>query len=183
MTSYVYTTASSLDGFLADESDSLHWLLDQPIDTDGPGSIEAFMPSVGALVMGATTYGWLLDVEGGTWPYDLPTFVFTHRDLPVVADGIRLVSGDPAEHRADLERATAGRDVWLMGGGDLVAQFARAGMLDTVSVALAPVALGAGRPFLTDALELSLRTVDRNEGFVMATYDVVGPLAPPPAGA
>jgi dihydrofolate reductase len=168
MTAYVYNTASSLDGFLADETDSLHWLLSQPIDEDGPGSIGAFMPSVGVLVLGSTTYEWVLDAEGGSWPYDVPTFVFTH---------------DPAGHRAAIERAAGAKDVWLMGGGDLVGQFARAGMLDRVTVAFAPVTLGSGRPFLGAALDLDLVSLERNHGFVMATYDVVGPLAPPAAGA
>jgi dihydrofolate reductase len=183
MTAYVYNTASSLDGFLADETDSLHWLLSQPIDEDGPGSIGAFMPSVGVLVLGSTPYEWVLDAEGGSWPYDVPTFVFTHRDLPAAADGVRIVSGDPAGHRAAIERAAGAKDVWLMGGGDLVGQFARAGMLDRVTVAFAPVTLGSGRPFLGAALDLDLVSLERNHGFVMATYDVVGPLAPPAAGA
>src|SRR5699024_3725158 len=137
------------------------------------------MPSVGALALGSTTYEWVLEAEGGAWPYDIPTFVFTHRGLPPVPDHVRFLSGDPADHRAAIEGAAGAKDVWLMGGGDLVGQFARAGMLARVSVAFAPVTLGAGRPLLGAALDLDLVSLDRNHGFVMATYDVLGPLAPP----
>ncbi|NED60223.1 dihydrofolate reductase, partial [Streptomyces sp. SID10244] len=58
-----YYTATTLDGFLADENDSLDWLLTQPIDDDGAMNYGTFISEVGCVVMGATTYRWLLDHE------------------------------------------------------------------------------------------------------------------------
>lgn len=55
-----YYTASSLDGFIATEEHSLDWLLKQEIDLEGPMAYPAFVSDVGALVMGASTYEWLL---------------------------------------------------------------------------------------------------------------------------
>ncbi|MGV7637217.1 dihydrofolate reductase family protein, partial [Mycobacterium kansasii] len=70
MTAYSYYTASTLDGFLADENDSLDWLLSQPIDDGGPMNIEEYMAGVGAIVMGYTTYQWVVDrVEAGDEPW------------------------------------------------------------------------------------------------------------------
>lgn len=178
MTAYRFYTATTLDGFIADDHDSLDWLLTQPIDEHGPMNYEDFFADIGALAMGYTTYQWVVDHEVAgprPWPYDLPSYVFTHRELDPVAKNIHLVSGSPQDHRTTLESAAGGKDVWLVGGGDLAAQFARAGMLDEVMLSIAPVFLGAGRPLFTDAFDLELQEYDRNRAFLCARYAVKGP--------
>ena len=175
--STVFNTATTLDGFLADEQDSLHWLFKQRIDDDGPMSHRDFMAGVGAICMGATTYEWLLPHVTQGWPYEQPSWVFTHRDLPRVEGDVRFVRGDVAPVHADMVMAAQGRDVWVVGGGDLAAQLARAGLLDRVMVSVAPVTLGAGRPLFTQPFDLRLAEVARNADFACLTYDVVGPLA------
>lgn len=174
-TRFRFYTATSLDGFLADTADSLDWLLSQPIDEDGPMNYAEFIGDVGALAMGSTTYEWLVEHEveqGNLWPYEVPTFVFSTRDLTPVADTVRVVSGSPADHRAALVDAAAGRDVWIVGGGDLAAQFWASGMLDELVVSIAPVLLGSGRPLFTARCDLELRDLARNQGFVCARYGV-----------
>lgn len=177
---YLYYTATTLDGFLADEHDSLDWLLTQPLGTGSLLDYDAFYRRVGALVMGSTTCRWILEHpqeqfgDAGPWPYDKPAFVFTHRTLAPVADTVTILSGDPAQHRQELAAAADGKAVWIVGGGDLAAQFARAGMLDEVLVSIAPVTLGAGRPLLGGRFDLELREFGRNEAFLEARYSVVG---------
>jgi dihydrofolate reductase len=168
VTRYRYWTATTLDGFLADEHDSLEWLFVQPQDdTPGtPGRYDDLIVDVGALVMGATTYAWLVDHLGTTgeaWPYSQPCFVFTHRTFEPLAEGITFVSGAPGEHRAALEEAAGDRDVWVVGGGALAADLAEAGMLDEVLVSIAPVTLGAGRPLFPRPFDLRLRDVGRRD--------------------
>jgi dihydrofolate reductase len=175
---YLYYTAMTLDGYLADEHDSLEWLLAQPIDEEGPMNYTSFIAGIGALVMGATTYRWLLDHGQSTnepWPYEMPAFVFTHGDPPLVAGSIRLLDGSPVEHRAEIEEAAAGKDVWVVGGGDLASQFATDEMLDEIIVSIAPVTLGGGRPLFTRPYDLELIGLDRNRAFACARYRVVGP--------
>lgn len=176
MTRYRYYTATTVDGFLADDADGLDWLFDQELDESGPFNIAEFMEEIGAIVMGATTYEWIVEHEleqGRPWPYSLPTFVFTHRALPAAADALTFLAGEPAEHAAALERAAAGKDVWIVGGGGLAAEFAGAGMLSEITVSIAPVTLGSGRPLFTRAFDLSLLETVRNGDFVVARY-VVG---------
>jgi dihydrofolate reductase len=180
MTRYRFYTATSLDGFLADEDDSLAWLFVQEQDRgpDAPGSYETFMTGIGAMVMGATTYAWLGDhlrEQGEPWMYDIPCFVFTHRPSAPLGAGITFVAGAPAEHRAALERAAGDRDVWVVGGGALAADFAEAGMLDDILVSIAPVTLGRGRPLFPRRFALRLTELARNGAFAVATYDVLGP--------
>ena len=174
-TRFRYYTAQTLDGFLADSLDSLDWLLSQPIDEDGPMNYTEFLGDVGCLVMGSTTYEWVVEHEvhqGNPWPYELPTLVFSTRDLTPVADTVRIVSGGPAGHRQAMVDAAGGRDVWIVGGGDLAAQFWSGGMFDELIVSIAPVMLGSGRPLFTARCDLELLDVARNQGFVCARYHV-----------
>jgi dihydrofolate reductase len=176
-----YYTATALDGFIADERHSLEWLFTRDQDRAGPLSYADFIADVGALAMGSTTYEWILDHEFAEkdpsewkWPYDLPCWVFTHRELRVVPDArIEFTSADVADVHAELVAAAAGKNVWIVGGGDLAGQFADAGLLDEVIVYVAPVTLGAGAPLLPRRLELRLEEAHRNRDFVAARYTVV----------
>ena len=177
--STVFYTATTLDGFLADENDSLHWLFKQQQDEGGALGYDDFIENIGAICMGATTYEWVLEHNDGPWPYTMPSWVFTHRDLKPVDDGdIRFAQGDVAPVHAKMAAAADGKDVWVVGGGGLAADFAQAGLLDRLLLMIAPVTLGAGRPLFTRPFDLRLVEVARNGAFLAATYDVVGPLAP-----
>jgi dihydrofolate reductase len=130
--------------------------------------------------MGSTTYEWVLDHEFAgkdpaewKWPYDIPGWVFTHRQLPVVPEAqIEFTSGDVAVVHAEMVIAAGNRNVWIVGGGDLAGQFADAGLLDEVIVSIAPVTLGAGAPLLPRRIELRLDELGRNGDFVAVRYSV-----------
>jgi dihydrofolate reductase len=178
-----YYTATTLDGFIADPDNSLHWLFTRRRDEDGMLSYGKFIADVGALAMGSTTYEWILDHEfAGTdpadwkWPYDMPCWVFTHRQLQVVPGAqIEYRSGDVAPVHEEMVAAAGDRNVWIVGGGDLAGQFADAGLLDEVLVTIAPVTLGAGAPLLPRRIELRLDETGRNGDFVCARFSVVPP--------
>jgi dihydrofolate reductase len=72
-----------------------------------------------------------------------------------------------------MSAAAAGRDLWLVGGGELVGQFADHGLLDEVWVQYAPVTLGSGAPLLPRRLDLQLVDVARNRAFMCGRYEVV----------
>lgn len=177
MTAYRFYTATSLDGFLADEHDSLDWLLSQPTGEHSILPYGEFIADIGAIITGRTTFDWVLAHDGvveGAWVFTQPTFLFTHRGLSAPRQGVTAVSGPPAEHRAAIEAAAAGRDVWIVGGGDLAAECARAGMLDEIFVSIAPVTLGAGRPLLGGRFDLELREHGTNGALLEARFAVLG---------
>jgi dihydrofolate reductase len=106
--------------------------------------------------MGASTYRWLLrhviKADSGTrgdWPYTQPCWVFSTHQLPHI-DGadIHFVQGDVRPVHAAMSTAAGDRNVWLVGGGDLVGQFHDAGLLDEVIVQVGSVTLGRGKPLL-----------------------------------
>jgi dihydrofolate reductase len=178
VTRTTYYTAATLDGFIADPQDRLDWLFVQDQDEQGPLNYDEFIAGIGAIVMGATTYEWILrhNAETGEpWVYDQPVWVMTHRELPGV-DGadVRFAQGDVAPLHAELASAAGDKGVWVVGGGDLACQFAAAGLLDDVIVYLAPVTLGAGRPIFPRPFDLRLVEVHQNKAFIAARYDVVG---------
>lgn len=185
----IYNTATTLDGFLATPDNSLEWLFEVPDAEEAESGIGDFLAGVGALAMGSTTYEWVVQHESlvehpehwTAWYADRPTWVFTHRDLPVVEGAdIRFTQAPVAEVHAEMVAAAGGRDVWLMGGGDLVGQFADAGLLDRITATIAPVTLGAGAPLLPRVLladRLSLVSVEQRGQFAELTY-AVGPPHP-----
>lgn len=147
-----YYTATSLDGFIATEDDSLDWLF--PLGNVGDTGYPDFIAQVGALAMGASTYRWMLRhaeevarEAGSPWPYTQPAWVFTHQALPAIAGAdIRFVQGDVRPVHAEMLRAAGGRNVWVVGGGDLAGQFHDAGLLDEAILQVASVTLGRGKP-------------------------------------
>ena len=177
-----YFTATSIDGFIADEHNSLDWLF---AVSDGGDSFSGFFADVGAMAMGSTTYQWVLDAENfldhpEKWRDSygaMPCWVFTNRDLPRIPDAdITFVRGDVAPVHAAMAAAAGERNVWLVGGGDLVGQFADQGLLDEMILGVAPVTLGAGAPLLPRRLtgRLQLTAADRGGDFAYLTY-AVGP--------
>ena len=176
-----YYTATTLDGFIADPHNSLEWLFTRKQDPDGALNYGEFIAATGAMAMGSTTYEWILDHEFADkdpaewkWPYEIPCWVFTHRQLPVVPGApVEFTGADVATVHEAMVRAAGERNVWIVGGGDLVGQFADAGLLDEVIVMIAPVTLGAGAPLLPRRIELRLDELARNGDFACARFSVV----------
>jgi dihydrofolate reductase len=147
-----YYTATSLDGFIATEDDSLEWLF--PLGDLAETSYPSFIAEVGALAMGSVTYQWMLDhasevaaSAGSPWPYAQPTWVFSSRSLPLVAGAdIRIVRGDIRPVHAAMRVAAGSKNVWVVGGGDLAGQFYDAGLLDEIILQVGSVTLGRGKP-------------------------------------
>ncbi|MDK8433477.1 dihydrofolate reductase family protein [Brevibacterium sp. GP-SGM9] len=90
---------------------------------------------------------------------------------------IRFARGSVADIHAQQCACAGGKDLWVVGGGDLAGQFADAGLLDEVITSIAPVTLGAGRPPLPRRLDLELVELGRNGGFLTARHRVLGMLA------
>ncbi|MBT0565716.1 dihydrofolate reductase family protein [Williamsia sp. CHRR-6] len=165
----VYYTASSLDGFIVDEHDSLNWLMRNDIDGSGFGGYNDFIATVGAIVMGAATYRWLIDNQPD-WLYTQPTWVVTHHPETVTTPQVQTFSGDVSELHPMLVSAAGDRDVWVVGGGRLAAQFTDAGLVDELVVHFAPCTLGAGQPVLPTQSRWRLADTGRNRDFVGARW-------------
>ena len=167
----VYFTASSLDGFVVDDAGSLDWLTSRAIDPDGPFGYRAFAEGIGALVMGATTYEWIVANEPGEWMYSQPTWVLIHR--PQIIDPTHPVTafgGAVGDLHPHLVEAAGDRDVWVVGGGQVAAHFVTAGLVDEMIISYAPCSLGSGAPVLPVRSEWALIESRVNGDFVCARW-------------
>jgi len=147
-----YYTATSLDGFIATEDDSVDWLF--PLGDLDDTSYPAFIAEVGALAMGSATYEWILRhaeaviaETGAAWPYTQPAWVFTSRTLPAAPGAdLHFVRGDVRPVHSAMRAAAGSRNIWVVGGGDLAGQFYDVGLLDELVVQVGSVTLGKGKP-------------------------------------
>ena len=149
-----YYTAASLDGFIATRT--IPWSGSFRSATSEETSYPIFIRDVGALAMGSATYEWMLRHVVGPeakrpqpWPYQQPTWVFSSRALPPVPGAdIRFARGDVRPVHREMVAAAGGKNVWIVGGGELAGQFYDHGLLDELFVQVGSVTLGAGKPLL-----------------------------------
>ena len=177
-----YYTATSLDGFIATEDDSLDWLF--PLGDLNSSSYPEFISGVGALAMGSATYEWMMRNSekvaaetGAAWPYTQPAWVFSSRKLPAIEGAnIRFINGDVRHIHAEMQAAAGSKNVWIVGGGDLAGQFYDAGLLDELIVQIGSATLGTGKPlFPRRVLNSVLRLVSVGQmgtGMVELRYEV-----------
>ena len=177
-----YYTATSLDGFIATEDDSLEWLF--TLGDLNESSYPAFIAEVGALTMGSATYEWIgrnaermASETGSRWPYTQPAWVFTRRRLHGTAGAdIRFVEGDVRPVHEAAREVAGDKDLWIVGGGDLAGQFFDAGLLDAMIVQVGSVTLGRGKPlFPRRVLSPMLRLVSvyrMGSGMADSCYEI-----------
>ncbi|NJM43096.1 MAG: dihydrofolate reductase [Brachymonas sp.] len=178
-----YFTATSLDGFIATEDDSLEWLF--TLGDPNESSYPEFIAQVGALAMGSATYEWMLrNAEkvaaeaGSPWPYTQPTWVFTKRSLPrIEGANLQFVQGDPRLIHPAMRAAAGDKNIWVVGGGDLAGQFDDAGLLDEMIIQIGSATLGQGKPLFPRRIlgpRLQLQTVRQmGTGMVELRYTVL----------
>jgi dihydrofolate reductase len=166
MTTVAAGITTSLDGYITGPNDGpgrglgeggerLHywvfgrpWRYDEDVRGEATGADKEFLDEgiarVGAVVGGRNTYE-AAGAWGGQNPFGVPFFIVTHRpeDAPAGA-GFTFVDG-LEEAIAQAREAADGKDVFVMGGADVIRQALRAGHVEELSISIAPVVLGGGK--------------------------------------
>jgi dihydrofolate reductase len=165
-----YFVASSLDGYIARVDGGVDWLF-----MDQDYGMSAFFKSVDVAVMGRRTYDKMLQLapKQAFFP-GMKNYVFSNRSVGRGNDVV-FVSGDVGEWVRDI-KSGVGKDIWLVGGGDLLRQFLAVGMVDEIGVTVHPRLLGEGvalfpAPYPEIELEL-LRCEQYSTGLVQVVYGV-----------
>jgi dihydrofolate reductase len=179
MAAAVLYIASSLDGYIALPDGGLDWLMSFPPPPDGGDyGYGALLAQTGGILMGRKTYEEVLGF-GGEWPYaGTPAYVATRQEsYRVQTPDTEVLSGDL---KAFVEgwRGSSPKNLWLVGGGELVARFLQEGLIDRIILTVIPKTLGQGiRLFLPQpaAGDWALRQTEAfPNGAVQLTYDFAG---------
>ncbi len=165
MRKIVLYIASSLDGYIARKDGDVSWL-----PTDGDYGFTPFTARIDALVMGRKTYE-IAQILG--YPTEHKGYVFS-KTLTGSDDKITYVNESVGEFVRTLQQQP-GKDIWLMGGGELVREFLNEDLIDEVIVAIVPVLLGDGIPLVAPGAvtrKLQLTNVQKFEnGSVILLYE------------
>ena len=170
-----YGAACSLDGFIAREDGGVDWL---HFSKDVQEILSAYWAGIDTVLMGRKTWEVAAASGGGGSPYGpMRSVVFSRTLSPERVRGAEVVSRDAAGFVRELKRRP-GKNICVMGGGELARSLLAEGVIDEVGLNVHPVLLGAGVPLFRDAgrevpLELTeCRRIDG--GCVLLTYRARG---------
>lgn len=172
--SVVVHIAASADGFIARPDGDLEWLTSRPAPKGFYG-MNAFMRSIDTKLLGRKTYEASLRM-GAKFDSKSRTLVFTRHAPPADApSGVEFVNGAIGPFVSRL-REHPGKNIWLMGGGDLIASFLDEQAIDEFVVSVVPVFIGDGIPLIARRhrhVPLKLNSVERfDDGLVQLHYRV-----------
>ena len=168
--------AASADGYIARADGDLEWLTSRSAPKGFYG-MTAFMRSIDTTLLGRKTYDVSLRM-GATFDAWRRTVVFSRQAPPADAPaGVEFVNGAIGQFVSRL-REQPGKDIWLMGGGDLIASFLDEDAIDEFVISVVPLFIGDGIPLIARRhrhVPLDLQSVDRFEdGLVQLRYRIQG---------
>jgi dihydrofolate reductase len=166
--------AASADGYIARPDGDLEWLTSRPAPKGFYG-MGAFMKSIDTMMLGRKTYDASLRL-GAKFDSKSRSLVFSRHAPPADAPpGVEFVSGAIGPFVSRL-RERPGKDIWLMGGGELIASFLDEHAIDEFVISVVPVFIGDGIPLIARRhrhVPLGLQSVERFEdGLVQLRYQV-----------
>lgn len=156
--------ATSADGYIAGPGGELEWLTSRP-KPKGFYGIGAFMKTIDTMLFGRKTYDAAMRM-GGRFDTTGRSLVFSHHPRPADAPAAVEFVSEPVGSFVNRLREQPGKDIWLMGGGELIASFLDANAIDEIIVSVTPVLIGDGIPLIARRHRhtlLDLQAVERFE--------------------
>ncbi len=165
----IYSVAMSLDGYIAGPNGESDWITMDP-DID----FASLMGRFDTYLMGRKTF---IATGSGSSP-GITTIVVSKTLNAEEYSNVKIISDDLQSNISEL-KAGSGKDIWLFGGGSLFQSLLDLGLVDLVEVAIVPVILGTGIPFIASPaagarLELLKHSLFEKSGIVLLEYEVNG---------
>lgn len=164
--------ASTLDGYIATAEHSLDWLFN--VDGEGDNGFSKFYETIDTIIMGRVTYDWIMAHEN-EFPYkDKKCYVFS-RTNKKDNDDVTFIKGYVAQFTNEIKKED-GKNIWIVGGAELLVNFIKEKLVDEIIVTIAPVLLGNGIPlFKHNDIQtlLKLKGINQYNQFVELSYDVI----------
>jgi dihydrofolate reductase len=170
----IVNIATSADGYVARPDGNLDWLTERPAPKGFYGLPE-FERSIDAKILGRKTYDRSLQM-GARFSGDAVHYVFSRRAPPAsVPPGVHFVT-ESIRAFAERLRSQDGKNVWLMGGGEIIGSFLDDNAIDEFIIAVMPTFIGEGIPLIAPRhrdVALSLLGVEQfPNGVVQLHYEV-----------
>lgn len=172
--------ATSADGYIARPDGDVEWLNRRPRTVDY--GMRDFYPTIDTILWGRKTYDWLLNYykqrgkTRGLFDTKVANYVFSRKPPKRAAPGVEFVA-EPVKAFARRLRASPGKQIWMMGGGGLIASFLDAGEIDEFDIHVIPVFIGKGIPLMAPRhrdVSLRLRSSRKYpDGVVRLRYEVL----------
>ena len=137
--------AISAEGYVARPDGNLDWLTERPAPKGFYG-LPAFEKSIDAKILGRKTFDRSVEL-GARFGSGAAHYVFSRKTPQSVPKGVHFVTESIAAF-ADRLRAEDGKNIWMMGGGEIIASFLDAGAIDECILTVVPVFIGQGIPLI-----------------------------------
>jgi len=164
--------ASSLDGYIATKDDSLEWLFN--VEGEGDNGYSEFYDSVDTILLGKRTFDWIMKQDTEEFPYkNKECYVFTKSAIEDT-DDVKFINEDVTKF-VDKLKSQYGKNIWIVGGGELLHSFIKEKLVDELIVTIAPTLLGNGIPLFREGdyrLNLTLKGTRKFNQFVELHYVV-----------
>jgi dihydrofolate reductase len=165
--------ANSLDNFIARPDHAVDWLLWGP---EAAAIMTDYWKTIDTILMGRKTYEVAVgNGQGGAGYPGMKTYVFSRTLVEDSFGSIAIIRRDAADFVRDL-KGQEGKDICLMGGGELARSLFESGLIDEIGFNIHPVLLGAGIPLfhpMSRQIDLELRECRAlTNGCVYLTYRV-----------
>jgi dihydrofolate reductase len=164
--------ATSLDGYIATEDDSLEWLF--KTEGEGDNGYSEFYNTVDTILIGRRTYDWIIEEEKGNFPYkNKECYVFSKSESGK-NENVEFINQDVVEFTNKIKRLDGG-NIWLVGGGTLLHSFIKERLVDELIITIAPTLIGHGIALFKKnnfELELKLKNIRKFNQFVELHYEV-----------
>ncbi|HIS09964.1 MAG TPA: dihydrofolate reductase [Candidatus Avibacteroides excrementipullorum] len=164
--------AMTLDGYIASRDGGVEWLDKYRNNTEDYG-YTALYESIDTVLMGGNTYRAILGF-GCEWPYpDKTSYVISHREQQGTNDCISIISDNAISFIKQLKAGT-GKDIWLVGGGQLTAQLLEERLIDEMQICVFPILLGTGIRLFSENSSAYEWIADKQQSFlsgaILLTY-------------
>lgn len=176
MSKVILYIAQSLDGYIARPDGNIDWLTSVPYPKDGSDyGYSELMARTGTIIMGRKTYEEILGFDFD-WSYTgYATFIVTSNEkLEIQTPDTSLLTGSFNDF-IETRKQQSDKDIWLMGGGELIKAFMAEGLIDTMIISIIPKIIGDGIPLFVKGItegEWTLKNTEQFEtGLVNLTYD------------
>jgi dihydrofolate reductase len=171
--------ATSADGYIARPDGDVEWLNRRPRTLDY--GLRALYRTIDTILLGRKTYDFALAYskrtgkKGGIFDASLANYVFASKPPKEKLPGAEFVS-EPVKDFARRLRSAPGKNIWMMGGGELIASFLDAGELDEFDIHVIPTFIGEGIPLVAPRhrdVALRLRSARKYpDGVVRMRYEI-----------